>query len=31
MGASEPITLSRACEVIEIPSGIAALSRPVPS
>ena len=22
MGASEPITLSRACEVIEIPSGI---------
>ena len=24
MGASEPITLSRACEVIEIPSGIRA-------
>ena len=22
MGASEPITLSRACEVVEIPSGI---------
>jgi probable FeS assembly SUF system protein SufT len=25
MGASEPITLSRACEVIEIPSGIRAI------
>jgi len=31
MGASGPITLSRACEVIEIPNGIMASSRPAPS